>query len=302
MYCDDSTHKCRPRCYSLSVCRINEYCDRKTHKCHITEPCPIGHIPIIIPSTLKELNPVCKKGKICKNGICEIPECVKDGDCKRKNEFCKRDGTCDLYCSKTEECREGHTCISGSCKVECKKIEDCTGEEVCDTYNDEGSICLPIRRCVHMSECGNKKICGSHNIETHKKKYCYTPKKCASSFDCNKYEECKGNACVGTRVCLKHRDCPSKHCFTEHRVCKPSIQCISRVDCLHSDEFCNADNVCQKKTPGPLAKTLSECRANRDCSGGNERCKNGGCVAATACRNDGGMSFYIFFIFLNIRI
>jgi hypothetical protein len=61
------------------------------------------------------------------------------------------------------------------------------------------------------------------------------------------------------------------------------------VDCLHSDEFCNADNVCQKTLGGGIA--VPECKNDRDCSGGNERCKNGGCVAATACIIDCGMFF-----------
>ena len=225
-------------------------------------------------------NAVCKKGKRCMSGVCDIPECDNNRDCSRPGDFCKRDYTCGSFCRYDDECQLGQRCINEACRVLCSKTDnyDCPNDEICDMHN-EGGICIPRRRCKFTSECQDRRyVCGNPRHSRLGDTYCYTPKPCESSLHCEEYEKCRAFVCVPEDICKRDRDCPSRTCLTNYGLCKRIVQCFRTSDC-RSYEFCNDRNICQR----------GKCRQHSDCSGGIERCAdNGRCVSPKKCKKDKG--------------
>ena len=272
-YCDEN-NRCRPFCDQKSDCRLNEECS-KDHECTIRQYCDIGIKPRKLPTHLIEHKPICKKGKECMNGICDIPECRENNDCRRSGDFCKRDYTCGSFCHKSKECQIGQKCRNGVCRVPCSKPNDCQHDEICDVHN-EGGICLPSQRCNFQSECKrDSSICRYIFKSNPRELYCQTPKPCKSSHDCWEYETCKRYACIPTESCEKDRDCTSRRCLLSYHLCQRVVECFKTEDCKE-DEFCNDRNICIK----------GRCLKDSDCA--IESCRDGRCVLPSKCATDRG--------------
>ena len=185
-------------------CQIDRQCNRP-------KSCIDGQCQIVI----RECQPQCRDGEICRAGIClkiEVEYCEHPfkWDASRK--------ICTNKCSSTHECAP-LACIQGRCqKPYCYNSLDCVLGQFCS-----GGLCQYT--CKINADCPNNMIC-SNNFECKKS--------CRSCTDCETSQYCNGlthlTMCEST-ICLLNSDCKGRGEVCHFGKCVRRIFCSTEYDC-----------------------------------------------------------------------
>jgi len=205
---------------------------------------------------------------ICKNHVCNEPECCSDDDCKGAKCIDGKCGECqvDADCTGTA-CS---TCSTGSCiDPECCTDTDCLSNEYCT----QAHIC--VVGCNEDSDCpnGSQLQCSECQSNT-----CTDPE-CCSDIDCKQDQYCNTdiNKCIDG--CNEDNDCNSMMTCAK---CGADNQCTTPECCANSD--CGANHLSCSECRSDNTCTNPECCTNVDCPSDKPICDSQVCMAG--CLDD----------------
>jgi hypothetical protein len=209
------------------------------------------NIETINSNTLRCAQSTCNDGE--KNGEETGVDC--GGSCK----------SCKSTCVKNSDCQSGEQCTAGKCII----VAECNNgrRDLFETDIDCGDVCekcVPGQMCRYSSDCQNNGACVKDEKSNNEKLICAEPacddeikngeetgidcggdcepcleedlKKCSSTKDCKRWEECKNGMCIVLPECSDSQqqgsetdvDCGGKTCAP----CADGLKCTRYDDCL----------------------------------------------------------------------
>jgi hypothetical protein len=209
--------------------------------------------------------------------------------CKTSNDcasgcYCSADSKCSEagFCDRPTDCARGFSCNVGrhSCEPNgggnippktCRAAADCgAGNECFDTQCRPAPV--PPNHCVFNRECGSG---GGGQCEDG-----LCQKACVADSGCG-----TGRACINKRCAPKPIDntsCASSAACGAGQACIDGachLSCSKDTEC----QVANTNDICVSSLCRPDERRVPECKANLDCTGGQE-CVNAQC--RTFCMAD----------------
>ncbi|KAI0562538.1 hypothetical protein FGB62_58g042 [Gracilaria domingensis] len=257
---------------------------------------------------------VCKKGLVCEEGFCKIPEgrncavdnplCVDGTTCAgtKSVKKCVRPKDVRMRCGKNPfaVCKKDLVCEDGLCKI--PRNGDCTAK---GSLCIDGTVCIGTnqkRKCLMLG--GMNKPCGPGTLCPRGLQcvggFCRMPKIPVGGSCLKPGSICvDGSICAGTprkKVCVKPKSIEQKCGRSPFWVCKRGLHCIRGIckkkiphggNCLRKGAFCAHGTVCVGTSrvkrcviPGPAGYRCGKnpfmvCRKGLKCQHGLCRLRKG---------------------------
>lgn len=145
----------RNDCSSSEIC-IDGECVRQNESCVFNEECDSDArcVDGQCQATCSD-DAQCGANERCRQGLCEVVECRRSGDCAAGN-ICV-EASCEPSCQSDAECGDGFVCSNlNYCvkdpNVECRATAECARNEICV----DGSCETP---CSCNQQCGTGQVC-----------------------------------------------------------------------------------------------------------------------------------------------
>jgi len=223
----------------------------------------------------------CPSGAACVSGLCRVPQCAADTDCKDSAAQCYL-GECRLdLCRSREDCEGGTICAGAPPRcvappAVCASDTECPSGQSCDVTRGRCD-----RPCRLDGECAPVGLCraGFCSARCEDDEGCVSGEVCAdgvcqAATDCSQAAPCAGNTPVRDPISCECRQCLADEDCGRQQVCEAGScrTCLQRVE---EDAVCRAQGLIFEDG------CCVECVDDVDCdTARGERCARGICQGA----------------------